>query len=454
MADVPKAVVKLAVELVKHFAKQSLGEGAVNIISENLADLAGENVTEKLTAFFDQGEKLEKILAAFQGADTCFAQKCDDKLLRQMIHDKPFAGLPSLEKLATELPENLDSDQLLETLKQRFSEDWPGELSPEQLEKAAMLYRDCLERGLAAQADQLQEVIFLKLDRIENGVQDIRINTETLIEMGKRTERLVVDISKRLPEPGTSGKPIPKHKTEKPKQKPPKVPFDNPFGLRGRIEDPKRYLVRQPLVNEVFDELRKGVSLSIVGNSESGKSSLLWYICHAGPERLARPQNDFLFITLQMIRGEDELFQAICEQADIPFCRGYSLGRALKDRKLILCLDEAERMTWQGFTAELRDELRGLADGASAPFTLVIASGTPLDRLFTDSSPTSPLYNLCSRIDIKPFTLDEAQALSDLYLEGTSLHLSSKTIEEAWQKSIGQPGSLQQALKEAVEVLK
>jgi hypothetical protein len=57
----------------------------------------------------------------------------------------------------------------------------------------------------------------------------------------------------------------------------------NPFGYKGKITDPALYLVRQPLTKMVFDELRKGVSLSIVGDSQTGKSSLLLHIVRAGP---------------------------------------------------------------------------------------------------------------------------------------------------------------------------
>lgn len=235
----------------------------------------------------------------------------------------------------------------------------------------------------------------------------------------------------------------------KEKQPPqPKKRIPNPFGLRGRLEDPTHYLVRQPLTDEILNELRKGVSLSIIGESQSGKSSLLWYLCQVGPAALNCSPQDFIYLNMELIHSEEKLFQHICEYLAVNECRGVSLGRALHGRKAVLCLDEAEKMAWPGFTADVRSELRGLADGAHAPLTLIITSRTPLDRLFQDSQlMTSPLAGLCTQIHIPPFTLAEAYALTVQYLNDSGLKLPKREIERAWQQSSGHPAYLQQELK-------
>ncbi|MEC4818246.1 MAG: effector-associated domain EAD1-containing protein [Scytonema sp. PMC 1069.18] len=40
---------------------------------------------------------------------------------------------------------------------------------------------------------------------------------------------------------------------------------ENPFGCRGRITDPKKFFNREELLRQVFEELRKGSSISLVG---------------------------------------------------------------------------------------------------------------------------------------------------------------------------------------------
>jgi hypothetical protein len=120
---------------------------------------------------------------------------------------------------------------------------------------------------------------------------------------------------------------------------------------------------------------------------------------------------------------------------------------------VVLCLDEVEKMkrsSYQGFTLDFRSELRGLADGAAAPLTLVIASRTPLAILFPDSSElTSPLAGLCALVNVPPFTLEEAAALCRQLLAGQGRQLSAEAISRAWEESEGRPYRLQQALKAA-----
>ncbi len=221
----------------------------------------------------------------------------------------------------------------------------------------------------------------------------------------------------------------------------------NPFGYKGKITDPAMYLVRQPLTQMVFDELRKGVSLSIVGDSQTGKSTLLSHIVRVGPAELNRPARDFAYVDMQLIRSEDDFFEMLCDSLGVPLDRGFKLERSLRGRKIVVCLDEVEKMTWQGFTHDLRSELRGLASGADAPLTLAICSRTPLDRLFLDSAAeTSPLGGICLRFDMIPFSLAEAEALVTYLLRGAAASIPDDEIEAAWQRSAGHPARLQQAL--------
>jgi hypothetical protein len=64
----------------------------------------------------------------------------------------------------------------------------------------------------------------------------------------------------------------------------------------------------------------------------------------------------------------------------------------------LLIIDELEKMTWDGFTNNIRGQLRGLAEGMNAPLRLVVAASTSLDKLFPDSQDigmTSPLTGVC-----------------------------------------------------------
>ena len=151
---------------------------------------------------------------------------------------------------------------------------------------------------------------------------------------------------------------------------------DNPFGDRGRISDPRRFFDREELLRDIFAELRKGSSLSLVGESQIGKSSLLAMVRHQGPTVLADTGQTFLTIDMQTIQDMDEFFEELCRELQLgQTLRGQPLKRALGQRQVVVCLDEIEKMTHpQAFSWQQRAELRGLAEGAEAPLSLGIAS--------------------------------------------------------------------------------
>lgn len=167
MPEVSKTVTKLFSELVKHQAKKHLGEGVFDVLAGGAAEVGGQVATERVSALVSQGANAEKLLAAFRRADSCFAKRCDDRALKQAITSQPLAGLPSLEKLAASLTDSLDDDSLFRGLRLRFAEDWTGQLSDEQLNRAASLYRNCLDRALAATCGQLLPTLYRKIERIE-----------------------------------------------------------------------------------------------------------------------------------------------------------------------------------------------------------------------------------------------------------------------------------------------
>jgi hypothetical protein len=226
-------------------------------------------------------------------------------------------------------------------------------------------------------------------------------------------------------------------------------PLPNPFGRTGRIQSADYYLLRNPLTEQILHELRKGVSISLVGESQTGKSSLLWYIQQQGAALLP-DFHQFIYLSLELIHDDTDFFDYLSGELGLPDqLRGYRLARALRGQRVLLCLDEVEKMTWDGFSLNVRTELRGLADGSSAPLTLLIASRTPLGQLFPDSPVmTSPLAGLCTQMTMPPFAWREVQALVQQYCSGLGLALPESEVEQAWQKTQGHPRQLQQVLKE------
>jgi hypothetical protein len=222
---------------------------------------------------------------------------------------------------------------------------------------------------------------------------------------------------------------------------------DNPFGDRGRISDPSRFFDREELLRDIFVELRKGSSLSLVGESQIGKSSLLAMVKHQGPTALAGTGKRFILIDMQSIRDEAEFFEVLCAELGLGLTlRWQGLKRALEHQQVVVCLDEIEKMTLpQAFTWKMRAELRGLAEGQDAPLSLVIASRSPLSDLFPDNPrETSPLAGLCGPpLRVGPFSEAISGAFLRSRLLGHAVQFSEGQIAGLHEQSQGHPGRLQ-----------
>lgn len=230
----------------------------------------------------------------------------------------------------------------------------------------------------------------------------------------------------------------------------------HPFGDRGCITDPARFFDREEILRRVFEGLRRGCSQSLVGGSQVGKSSVLSMICTQGPHQLQLPQNAFILLDMQCIDNEKDFFIALCDGLRIePPCRGYELKRKLGNYRYIICLDEVEKMTHSGkFSGDERSELRGLASHPTAPFTLVIASRSPLSQLFPDSpEKTSPLAGICHSIDMGNFPPAIAKAFITHRLQGANITFTEEQIEDLINRSQGHPARLQEYAAELYDRL-
>jgi hypothetical protein len=223
----------------------------------------------------------------------------------------------------------------------------------------------------------------------------------------------------------------------------------NPFGWRGRIDNPADFFDRESLLRRIFEELKRGRSLSLIGEAQIGKSSLLWMIRHLGTAKLALPPESLLHIDMQIIYSEEDFFEALCDELKIDPCRGYRLARKLRGKRYILCLDNIEKIYRDRFSSDAQGELRGLADGANTPLTLVLVSRRPLYELFPDThGRTSPLANICNPIDVPPFTHNEAHAFLSTRLTGTGVQFSDNEIADLLEMSGRHPARLQHAAAE------
>ncbi len=221
--------------------------------------------------------------------------------------------------------------------------------------------------------------------------------------------------------------------------------LENPFTpLSGRIDQNDRFFNRDRELREIFDILNGGSGVELLGDRQMGKSSLLWQI-HQKAETALRLKRRSLYLNLQLIHTETEFYEALCEQLGIATCRDFDFFRAIRNDRILLLLDEVEKMTWEGFTRNLRSQLRGLAEGENAPLRFVVATGTPLDRLFADSNAdgmTSPFQGVCLRVELNPWDWQTVDQFITDRLAKTGIHFTPTERQTLWETSQGHPKRL------------
>ncbi|MDB9314086.1 AAA family ATPase [Spirulina sp. CS-785/01] len=226
----------------------------------------------------------------------------------------------------------------------------------------------------------------------------------------------------------------------------PLLQLQNPFiPLSGAIDDDKLFFNRESDIQQIFDLLNAYSSVAIIGDRQIGKSSILRKIQRLAKQQLQQ-ERQAIYLNLQPIKNEEDFEFYLCDELGINNLKGYQLTRELKKKKILLLIDEIEKITEDSFTLQIRDWLRGLAEGMNAPLRLVIAASQSLDSVFEDEGKTSPLANLCFPHDINPWDEQKARdfIVSRLSLTPNFIKFSEDEIFDLITQSQGHPQKLMQ----------
>jgi hypothetical protein len=223
----------------------------------------------------------------------------------------------------------------------------------------------------------------------------------------------------------------------------------NPFYTSGRINDPHLFHGRRRIVREIRSELRKGCSISIVGGSQIGKSSLLYYLYSTSAEW--QREGTVEFIDLQGVLDEADFCETVLSRLGESGDTLRALKRALAGRRLILFLDEVERLAEEDFNPRLHDLLRSLAQ--EPQFAMCLATERPLVEVFPARTPggVSPFHNIFTVKTLGPFTEAEARDCIAERLGKTDVVFSVREIERLLADSHYHPFKLQARAKRLFE---
>ncbi|WP_448592979.1 trypsin-like peptidase domain-containing protein [Thermoflexus hugenholtzii] len=217
-------------------------------------------------------------------------------------------------------------------------------------------------------------------------------------------------------------------------------PAPNPFCDRGRINDPARFFDRERILRELRDLLAHGTSVSLVGEPQIGKSSVLYALYRTGREWFR--DGVVHYVDLQGVLSPEDFCAEVLEGLGEPPGDLPALKRALRRKRLVLLLDEVEKLARPAFTADLHDLLRALAQERT--LTLAVASHRRLVDVFPPSSDTSPFHNIFVEKRLGPFTPEQARAFIFHRLQGTGVRFTPQEVEQLVVESGGHPARLQE----------
>jgi hypothetical protein len=226
----------------------------------------------------------------------------------------------------------------------------------------------------------------------------------------------------------------------------------NPFfPLHGGIEQPEQFFNCESLLQTVFELLNTNHNVALIGEHNSGKSSILRAIMRQAPEQLTVDRTP-IFLDLTNVFTEADFFEDLCEAINVETLNGRALVRKLSKekgkRRYLLLLDEVERFAQAGFTRNIREQLRAIADTQDAPLKIVIAARVSLDKLFPDRNQeltVSPVENIVLEQTIPPWSSDTARAFITTRLANSPIQFSDREIDQLVTEANGNPQTLIQA---------
>jgi len=239
---------------------------------------------------------------------------------------------------------------------------------------------------------------------------------------------------------------------------------NNPFAYSQPISKPDRFIGREDELRGILSELRREMSISIVGERRIGKTSLLKFLQIKLPDEastlpaegstLDAPETYFIYLDLQMMESKDKPIdfwnEVLDELADrVPDSElkdtiqnfgqaGMINTRTLNKlfRKLgnaglsiVLLLDEFDGLADNpNFGPDFFYGLRSLV--INHRLALVTTSYTELSNLsLTDKVGASPFFNIFSKFYLGSFKPNEVNHFFDHYLAGTGIQFSSQEID-------------------------
>jgi len=219
----------------------------------------------------------------------------------------------------------------------------------------------------------------------------------------------------------------------------------NPFGQTLAIKNPALFVGRQAELARLRALLQRG-SVALLGEPKIGKSSLLWRLGPFWNGEALGP------IDFEGVESLEDFYGDLAARLHLPSEDWRTIRNALRERKVILLLDELDKAPGRGFDHEGLARLRALS-GQNPDFKVLAASRNPLKQLFPDSGYGSPAYNFLQPLRIESLTEADARLLLSHPWASGGLDFDRSAIEELLAISERHPFKLQRAAFHRYEAL-
>jgi hypothetical protein len=218
----------------------------------------------------------------------------------------------------------------------------------------------------------------------------------------------------------------------------------NPFGQTLAIKDPAMFIGREAELRRLRTFLSGG-SVSLQGEPKIGKSSVLWALARSWSGDVVGP------LDFQGYDDLEDFYSDLAERLGLDSPRWRTLRNHLRERAVLLLLDELDAGPGRGFDGEALARFRSIGN-QNPGFKIVAASRNPLKQLFPDGSKDSPGYNFLPPMTLGEFPADEARRLLEHPWDGEAPAFDDASLAEILELAGRHPFKLQRAAFNRYEV--
>ena len=161
-----------------------------------------------------------------------------------------------------------------------------------------------------------------------------------------------------------------------------------------------------------------------------GKTSLIKVFLQQAEKELKRQP---VYVNLLGLPSEEEFFHTLCYEIGVEDSTGYRFSRSIRDKKIVLAIDESQNS--DAFTTTAQLMMRALSEGVNAPIKLVLSSTEPL----TSDDKTSQLAGISTELELQNWDEKTCRNFISYHLDSTSIDFSEAEIVDLIGKSKGHP---------------